>query len=461
MALNFLDVQEKITYIVGDLTHYTLENIVFNALSFISALVTLFISIKEIFYWVSVEDVLISIIPCIVFSIFYILGKKRIAVSLLAWLYLIVLTLIIFADWFLVSGVYGMAWVLFTTLIAITQAIFSGRHLLFANMWNILVMFVIYSVSQTMPQLVAGLVSSDVNVTYFIFDVALITLGLGFAIYIVMRSFRQQNNNILTLNNNLKTVVGTLESKNIELSNTKKDLMHARDEANNANKAKTDFLSGMSHEIRTPLNAIIGFSQVLEVGSTDKDVLDNAKEITLAGKYILDLTDDILDISKIEAGKIILNITACNLNVILEESIAIITPSANKRVIRIENKVSNSSKHTLHVDEMRFRQILLNLLSNAVKYNLDKGKITIECLEQDNNMLKFSISDTGVGITDDEQKKLFTPFERSVAENSNIKGTGLGLVISKKLVEQMGGAIGIESKVGKGSCFWITLPLKP
>lgn len=247
-----------------------------------------------------------------------------------------------------------------------------------------------------------------------------------------------------------------VEQKLLDLN---KSLVEARYEADTANKAKSQFLSSMSHELRTPLNAILGFSQLLEMNENDDETKQNIDEIITAGNHLLKLITEILDLSKIESGKIEISIASHNLNELLYYCLAIIKPAADKRSISIENNVIAFLDITVNVDEMRFKQVALNLLSNAVKYNSENGKVIIDCSKVEGNMLQLSITDDGNGLTMEQQHQLFKPFNRVGAEASNIEGTGLGLAISKDLIELMGGSIGVESEVGKGSCFWLKIPL--
>ena len=234
------------------------------------------------------------------------------------------------------------------------------------------------------------------------------------------------------------------------------NLVAAKLLAEQANQAKSKFLSSMSHELRTPLNAILGFSQLIEMKSQEEKTRDNSQEIINAGNHLLSLIEEILDLSKIESGHIELSIEECSLNKILNNTLTLINPLAEKHSIQIENKVNTS--FNINVDKMRFKQVILNFLSNAIKYNSENGKVIIDS-STDNNMLRLSITDTGKGLTPEQLNNLFEPFERLGAENSNIEGTGLGLNISKDLIELMGGTITVESTVGKGSRFSICVPL--
>jgi signal transduction histidine kinase len=224
--------------------------------------------------------------------------------------------------------------------------------------------------------------------------------------------------------------------------------------AEKANEAKSKFLASMNHELRSPLNAVIGFSQLLEIDEEDEQKRSYIKNIITSGDHILLLIDEILDLSKIESGNEELSMETHNLNKILKDALAMISSAADKRSIQIDNKIDFLHDTNIKVDQLRFKQVLLNILSNAIKYNRENGKVTIDS-SSNNNMISISITDTGIGLTPEQQDKLFKPFERLEAANSKIEGTGLGLVISKNIMELMGGDITVESEVGKGSSFLI------
>ena len=232
-------------------------------------------------------------------------------------------------------------------------------------------------------------------------------------------------------------------------------LRETREEADRANKAKSEFLSRMSHELRTPLNAVIGFAQILKSDLDDarrEDVL----EILRAGKHLLALIDEVLDLSRIETGMITMSVEPTSVREIVDEAIPLVRGLAKERNIEIGRPEVGADLHVM-ADHQRFKQVVVNLLSNAVKYNRDGGSVDIS-ITQRNHFVRLQVSDQGSGITPRQQQDLFTPFSRLGAEESSIEGTGLGLALSKHLVEAMNGAMGLESTVGVGSTFWVELP---
>ena len=244
-----------------------------------------------------------------------------------------------------------------------------------------------------------------------------------------------------------------------EMSRT---LQQARVTAEKANAAKSDFLSAMSHELRTPLNAILGFAQMLQFNPEEpllSEQKKNVQQLLISGGHLLELINDILELARIEANKVDLTIEDISPSAILHECRGLIAALANQRGIDISSVRIANDTPWIRADSTRFKQVLINLLSNAVKYNRENGTISIRAEETAKNRLRLSVTDSGNGIPEDKRSELFKPFSRIGAENTNIEGTGIGLVISKNLVELMKGSIGLESEVGAGSTFWIELPL--
>ncbi len=243
------------------------------------------------------------------------------------------------------------------------------------------------------------------------------------------------------------------EKKNYELT-----ILNAKEEAEKANQAKSDFLSSMSHELRTPLNAILGFTQLLNY---EKKLSDKQKshlnEITKAGNLLLELVNQILDLARIEKGHLQLSMEKVNLTDCFKDCLAMITPLAEKNQLTLN--IDTSTPGYVIADFTRLKQVMLNLLSNAIKYNVKDGEVNIKVLQKQNNMVRISIIDTGVGISEKLLLEIFQPFNRLNAA-SNIEGTGIGLSISKQLIEMMDGTIGVNSKINEGSEFWIELPGK-
>ncbi len=236
----------------------------------------------------------------------------------------------------------------------------------------------------------------------------------------------------------------------------------AIESADKANLAKSEFLSSMSHELRTPLNAILGFAQMLEfnpkepLSGLQKESVDH---IMRGGQHLLELINDILDLTRIEAGKVELSIENISPAKILEECLSLIVNMAEARGIKISTPDAAQEVPLVLADHTRFKQVLLNFMSNAVKYNRENGTVFIDFEETGAGTLRISVTDTGEGIAEDKQIELFKPFSRLGAENTEIEGTGIGLVVCKDLINLMDGAVGMESEVGKGSSFWFELPL--
>ena len=265
---------------------------------------------------------------------------------------------------------------------------------------------------------------------------------------------------LAVLANGINDMTSSLENSQSKEQQRNEALLNAKQEAESANRAKSLFLSSMSHEMRTPMNAILGFSQLIEMDVKDELTKDNIGEIIVASNHLLELIEDLLAISEIESGKVKLYVENHNLKNTLEFCVSMIKSSADKKSIKIDNRVDLLPDIKIHVDLKRFKQVVLNLLSNAIKYNNINGSVILDCSFDDEKTLCLSVIDNGKGIYPEYQKQIFNYFDRAGQESSNITGSGLGLAISKKLIEKMNGSIGFESTYGEGSHFWIKVPIE-
>jgi PAS domain S-box-containing protein len=237
----------------------------------------------------------------------------------------------------------------------------------------------------------------------------------------------------------------------------------ARESAESSNRAKSEFVSRMSHELRTPLNAMLGFAQLLSLDR--KPALAEhqrawAAQIQQAGWHLLHMINDTLDLSRIESGMLKLEPTALELAPLVSAALAMVEPAAEKRGLRIEQKLDRRARAVMG-DETRIKQILTNLLSNAVKYNVDGGSIVLRSRVTESQAIEIVVSDTGLGMTRAQMDELFQPYNRLGRERTAIEGTGIGLVISRRLAELMGGSLRAQSVAGEGSNFILTLPRAP
>lgn len=247
------------------------------------------------------------------------------------------------------------------------------------------------------------------------------------------------------------------------LHRKEEELIASKEEAERANLAKSQFLSRMSHELRTPLNAILGFSQLLELDdSLDESQHDQVSEIYYGGKHLLELINEVLELAKIEAGNYEITTKRVDARVILMECVELSSPLLTQYEVSLSVSDNAAVQTDVYADVTRLKQIILNLISNACKYNHKGGSIDIELINTAESKIRLSVKDTGKGIAKEHHTDIFEPFNRLDAEYGNIEGTGIGLTITKQLIEMMGGSISFESEVGQGSTFWIDLlPYNP
>src|SRR6478672_1630524 len=243
-----------------------------------------------------------------------------------------------------------------------------------------------------------------------------------------------------------------------ERKQTEEALREAKKEADRANHAKSEFLSRMSHELRTPLNAILGFGQLLERQNPTKPQLARVEHIMSAGRHLLNLINEVLDISRIEAGHLQLSVEPVAVAEVLEEALALMRPLAAQRAMQLSVDVQLEKDLHVLADHQRLKQVLLNLLTNAVKYTAVGGQVSVSVQESSSGKPRVIVTDTGAGISTEKLARLFTPFDRLGVEQSGVEGTGLGLALCQRLMHAMDGEIGVDSTVGKGSAFWIELP---
>ncbi len=263
---------------------------------------------------------------------------------------------------------------------------------------------------------------------------------------------------------------GTLQDIS-ERKRSEQALAKAKDEAEKANLAKSEFLSSMSHELRTPLNAIMGFGQLLQMNSSQNlspQELENTEEVLKAGAHLLDLINEMLDLAKVESGHITLSVEPVNIDVLVNECLDLMSPLAQQRklVVELDKKSTDATQgkdinwnRCVLADRTRLKQALLNLLSNAIKYNHNNGSVTISFAIIKGKTLGINITDTGLGMSPEQQRHLFEPYNRLGAENFESQGAGIGLIICKNFVELMGGYLSVQSQAGKGSTFQIQIPL--
>lgn len=275
-------------------------------------------------------------------------------------------------------------------------------------------------------------------------------LGVLIAFTRTRRAFTQDDVNFLQSMANVLTAA-------IERGRSEAHVRSAHEAAEAANRAKSEFLSRMSHELRTPLNAILGFTQLLELDNPSKTQAESIGHISKAGQHLLSLINEVLDIARIESDRLPFSAEPIDSYEFVRETVDLIRPLAQQHQVDLILGEDPQLGKPVLADRQRLKQVLLNLLSNAVKYNRPSGRVTVSCTVH-GTRFRMEVTDTGVGIPADKLDRLFVPFERLGAETTNIEGTGLGLALSQRIVDALGGELGFQSTPGEGSTFWIELP---
>jgi PAS domain S-box-containing protein len=238
-------------------------------------------------------------------------------------------------------------------------------------------------------------------------------------------------------------------------------LIVARDDAQSANRAKSQFLSQMSHELRTPLNAILGFGQLLQADSGRPGHQEPwVREILRGAQHLLELINQMLDLGAIEAGELKLAQETVHLAPLADEALALVKPLADRHQVLLDERHCSCGASVVQGDRTRLKQVLLNLLANGIKYNRAGGRVWIACGTDGDDHVRLAVHDDGPGLAPEQQARLFQPFERLAAAQSAIEGTGIGLALCRRLVLAMGGEMGVDSAPGQGSCFWVRLPAR-
>ncbi len=275
------------------------------------------------------------------------------------------------------------------------------------------------------------------------------------------RALNLKSRELAKMRDRLEQVLRNNMDKQVLIEKMAADLKLEAEKANRANQAKSEFLSSMSHELRTPLNAILGFAQLLELDELSDDQQENLSHIINSGNYLLALINELLDLAKIESGKLVVENQYFSVRELIINCVDSVRTLAQKHRVNIVDTAVMSDCPEIYSDPMRVRQVLLNLLSNAIKYNRPQGEVKIDCERSRPGFLRIKVTDTGIGLSEEQTAVVFEVFERLSFDRSAVEGTGIGLNISKLLVQRLGGTIGVKSELDVGSCFWIELPLSP
>ena len=292
------------------------------------------------------------------------------------------------------------------------------------------------------------------NLPWFTLTIGLLTAGLIIAVLLLTTRRRSY-------------AMALVDARTAELRDAlaEKELLEqgqreAREAVESANRSKSDFLSRMSHELRTPLNAVLGFAQLLESEDLSEQDHDSVRQILRGGRHLLDLINEVLDITRIESGTFQLSAEPVLVQEVLEDVAELTRPLADQAGIHlVTGATSGDGQHHVLADRQRLKQVLINLVSNAIKYNRPGGSVAMSCERVEGSRLSIKVHDTGPGIRPEHLEMLFMPFERLGAEQTNIEGTGIGLALSRRLAEAMGGTLTVDTALGQGTTFLVELPV--
>ncbi|MEJ2749601.1 MAG: ATP-binding protein [Anaerolineae bacterium] len=358
---------------------------------------------------------------------------------------------------FVNGGLRDEAGLVLISLLALTGFFFGKRGMLILGITTIILFIVLFATER------AGILVENEHLFPVGWDELLLAV---LAVIITTIILRQLSNQIVASTEQIRQQAQALQEKNEALLLTQHALIAAKEEAERANAAKSAFLSRLSHDLRTPLNSIMGFTNVLldDPALSPKDRTDWLRRIQTNGEYMQRMIDDLLDLSRIEAGKLQLYPVQIPLTAFLMEVVVLIQMEVQQKSFQFVYQFDKALPDFVYTDETRLRQILLNLLGNAVKFT-PKGSITFRVrplpATSSHQPVCFEVIDTGIGIPQADLERIFEPFEQSGSEAQRAqrkKGTGLGLAISRQLVNLLGGELQVESKIGKGSRFWFTVP---
>lgn len=333
----------------------------------------------------------------------------------------------------------------------------------------ILIVFIVLALSKTITEPLLKLKNAAIKIGQGEFSIP-IAVNAPDEIGVLGRNFSDMAGKLKARMEEREELISELGKKNSEMkafTNTviksKEVAERAKEEAEHSSRAKSEFLARMSHEFRTPMNAILGFGQLLDMNNEEPltpTQKANVGHITEAGDHLLRLINELLDLSKIESGEMEVLPEGVCVNRVLDELLALVKPLSDEMEINVVNKFSDDSEQFVWVDRTRFKQVLLNLISNAIKYNRKGGSITLEYEKTSAGRLRIRVKDTGIGIASGEDmKSIFEIFSQVEFESTMAEGTGIGLNITKRLTELMGGTIAVESVLGEGSCFTVEFPI--